>query len=139
MRKVALVLSLVAGVMSGWLALGLIGSGLSLAIFGGSRVCAAGGPECHYSANEPGDFIALLPFVVPFGGIAIGSIAGGIVTLSRPRAGAVLLFATAALGIASILFLVVPFWTPFDFAAGILAIIAARQSSPVAEPGPTPP
>lgn len=118
MRKAALALSLVAAAMSGWLALHFVGVGSGL---------------------EPG-YPLFWPFAVPFAVIALGSIAGGIVTLRRPRGGAVLLFAIAVLGVHRFPFFPVqPFWTPFDFAAGIFAVIAAHQSSLVVELNPPPP
>ena len=134
MRKFALVLSLLAALPAVVLALELLGTGMSRAFFGATNVCAAGGPECHVSVSEPGDFIGFLPFSLPFVVIAVASVAGGILTLRRPRAGAVVLFTVGVLGAATILLFIPPIWTVLDLIAGVLAVLAARQHVSAADP-----
>lgn len=134
MRKFALVLSLVAAFPAVVVALELFGTGMSRAFFGATNVCAAGGPECHVPVSEPRDFIGFLPLALPFVIIAIASVAGGIVTLGRPWAGAVILFTVGVLGAVTILLFIPPIWTLLDLGAGVLAVLAARQHVSAADP-----
>lgn len=127
MRKAAFVLAALAAAYGFLSMVGLLWTALSHAIFGVVSVCAAGGPECHTSANEPADFLSLVPFFLIFAVPATGSLAGGLLSLRRPLAGAVVLFIVGVLGAGTILFFVLPLWTPLDLVAAGLALAAALQ------------
>jgi hypothetical protein len=138
MRIAALVLSLIAGVPAALEAGGLGVTALSRAFFGATNVCAAGGPECRTAVAEPADLVGFLPYFAIFALVAIGSMAGGLVTLRRPRNGAILLFIVGVLGAATILFFIPPFWTVLDLIAAGLALGASRQrpQAPLPQAGP---
>jgi hypothetical protein len=134
MRIAALVLSLVAALPATLEAGGLGATALSRAFFGATNVCAAGGPECRTAVAEPADFVGFLPYFALFALVAIGSFAGGLVTLRRPRTGAVLLLIVGVVGAATILFFIPPIWTVLDLIAAGLAFASSRQRRPVAVP-----
>jgi hypothetical protein len=106
---------------------GLLWTALSRAFFGTMAVCAAGGPECHTSVAEPADFLDFVPLFLVFAVPALGSLAGGLLALRRPMAGAVVLFIVGALGAATIFLFVLPLWTPLDLIAAGLALVSALQ------------
>lgn len=136
MRKAALVLSVIAAAPAALLGLQLFGTALSRMFFGGMTVCAAGGPECHTAVAEPSDFLGFAPYFLVFMLVALGSLAGGVITLRRPRAGAVVLLTIGVLGAGTILLFIPPFWTPLDLVAAGLAFVASRQPPQAAGPQP---
>ena len=136
MRIAALVLSVIAAAPAALEAGGLSVTALSHAFFGATSVCAAGGPECTRSVAEPADFLALLPFIAIFGFVAVGSMAGGLLSLRRPRTGAVVLAVVGVLGAATILVFIPPVWTVLDLVAAGLAFGASRQKPQPAGPQP---
>jgi len=135
MRKAALALSIVAAVPAAYVSVAELAGGLWRWLFGTMTVCAAGGPECHTSVAEPGDFMASLPYIVIFGVIALWSIAGGLLAMRRPWLGAAALLGVGVVGAGSILLFLLPIWTPFDLAAAGLAVAAATQKRTVGTAG----
>ena len=136
MRKAALALSVLAAAPAAVLGLQLFWSALSRVFFGGMTVCAAGGPECHVAVAEPADFLATLPYALVFIVVALGSLAGGVITLRRPRAGAIALVAIGILGAGTILIFILPLWTALDLVAAGLAFAASRQNPQAPNPQP---
>ncbi|OLC25672.1 MAG: hypothetical protein AUG06_12675 [Actinobacteria bacterium 13_1_20CM_2_65_11] len=135
MRIAALVLSLIAAVPLTMSALASGVTALSRAFFGATNVCAAGGPECRTSVAEPGDLLAFLPYFLIYALVAVGSVAGGVLTIrGRPRLGAVLLLIAGVVGAVTILFFIPPFWTVLDLVAAGLAFAASRERPQVARP-----
>ena len=136
MRKAALVLSALAAAPAAYLALELFGAALSRAFFGATNVCAAGGPECKVAVAEPADFLGFMPFFLVYAVVAAWSLGGGLLTLRRPLAGAIVLLAIGVLGAGTILMFIPPVWTPLDLVAAGLAFAASRQRRQVVGPGP---
>jgi hypothetical protein len=134
MRKAALALSVLAAAPAALLGLQLFGTALSRAFFGTMTVCAAGGPECHSTVAEPSDFLGMAPYFLVFLFVALGSLAGGVIALRRPLAGAVVLVAIGVLGAGTILLFIPPFWTVLDLVAAGLAFGASRQRPPATAP-----
>lgn len=134
MRIAALVLSLVAAVPLTMSALAQAAAALSRAFFGATNVCAAGGPECRTSVSEPGDFLGFLPYFLIFAVPAVLSVAGGVLTVRRPSAGAIVLLIAAVVGAVTILAFIPPFWTVLDLVAAGLAFAASRQRPQAAAP-----
>jgi hypothetical protein len=104
--------------------------------FGTMTVCAAGGPECHATVAEPSDFLGMAPYFMVFLFVALGSLAGGVIALRRPRAGAFVLLTFGVLGAGTILLFIPPFWTPLDLVAAGVAFAASRQTPIAAGPEP---
>ena len=135
MRIAALVLSLVAAVPLTMSALAQAATALSRAFFGATNVCAAGGPECRTAVSEPGDLLGFVPYFLIFAVPAVLSVVGGVLTMRRPRAGAVVLLIAAVVGAVTILTFIPPFWTVLDLVAAGLAFAASRQKpQPAAQP-----
>src|SRR6267143_665163 len=134
MRIAALVLSLIAAVPLTMSASALGATALSRAFFGATNVCAAGGPECGTSVSEPGDLLNLLPYFLIFAVPAVLSVVGGVLTMRRPRAGAVVLLIAGIVGAATIFTFIPPFWTVLDLIAAGFAFAASRKLPQAAAP-----